>query len=468
MEEGQDLYLQGRYADAATAFLAAYDARPFSAFLYNAALAQERGGELRAAIELYVRYLEQEPDASDAEEVRGRLDRLRETTSAQAAQLAEEHGGGEEVDPNDPASEATAGTGSEETPPPQGRQTPPTPTPTSPPEPTKSMISVETDPPNAKVTIRQGQTLVAQGLAPFARTLDVGSYEVSVEHPDYRTVSRTMEIRPGKVYVAILEMSQGAFLGYLRVVSDPPGALVYVDDRDVGAVGETPFQEAVPTGEHHIWVERPGYAAQQRDVDVEIGRDVAETFELQRVAHGRLRIVANVAGATVEIDGEEVGRVPYEADVAAGQRVVVVSADGMKDWEQKVTVERGQQRPLRVHLRPRPSKSAAWVSLILALGAAGGGTALYFLADGIRDDLIAGRDSGRLVSGDSRLTRGRVLAAAAYGGWGIGGVLGLVSLYLFIRDPLPDSDGRVFESRDWSAAPMLGPSSAGGVLRGRF
>ena len=506
MERGQEQFLGGDYLGAATAFLAAYDEKPFGAFLYNAGLAFERHGQLQRAIRLYQRFLEQEPEASDADEVRQRIGRLRAAIQAAVAEQAAlaqanataSEGTGVPPTGGSEATAATDGTGATEgNADPEGGTTGPTEvaegategtvagaeTPTETPgavEPTvappadvpapvmKSLISVETRPSDARITVRQGDRVVARGPSPFAETLDEGEYEISVEHADYRTVSRTMQIRPGKVYVAILEMSQGAFLGFLRVHSDPPGAQVFIDDRAAGAVGTTPFQGPLPTGSHRIWVERPGYETAEREVDVEIGSDSAEEIALHRVSTGRIRVTANVPGAVVSIDGERVGQVPYEGDVPPGSPEITVSADDMKDWEEEVAIERGQVTPIRVGLNPSVSRSAAWVSLILGLAAAGGGTALYFSAEGLADDLRADQRAGILVDDDSRIFRGKVFAASAYAGWGLGGLMGIISLYLFVRDPLPDSEARVFQPRDWSLAPMIDGERTGAMVQGTF
>ena len=45
MEDGQELFLQERWGEAAAEFLAAFELRPHTAFLYNAALAYHRLGE---------------------------------------------------------------------------------------------------------------------------------------------------------------------------------------------------------------------------------------------------------------------------------------------------------------------------------------------------------------------------------------------------------------------------------------
>ena len=77
MEQGQELYGSGRFVEAAEEFLAAYDARPFSAFLYNAGIAYERHGNVTRALELYEQYLEREPTASDAAEVQAKIAAIR-------------------------------------------------------------------------------------------------------------------------------------------------------------------------------------------------------------------------------------------------------------------------------------------------------------------------------------------------------------------------------------------------------
>lgn len=450
MERGQEAYLGARWDEAAAAFLEAYRARPFSAFLYNAGIANERLPNVPEAIRLYERYLEAEPDASDVEEVRARIERLRAT-------LPSETPTGETPTGETPTGETPTGeTPTGETPTgetPTVETTPPPPA--EPPPPMKSLLSVETNPTDARITVRRDGVVVASGPSPFAENLDEGAYEVSVEHPDYQTIARPMRIRAGKVYIAILEMSQGEFLGFLRVVSDPPGARVFLDDREAGSVGETPYQNPVTSGTHRVWIERPGFEPIEREIEVGIGDDLREEFALERVTFGRVRVVANVPGAMVSVDGVEVGRVPYEGDHPAGPHRITVSHDGMKDYEETVDLQRGQLTPMRVRMRPAVSRSGAWATLTLGLLTAGGGTALAVLSERTRDDLDRDRRAGILSDDDSRITRGKILSIAADTAFGFAGLLGILSIYYFVRDPLPDSEGTTLEPRDWTFVPTL-------------
>ena len=75
-EEAQTLYIREAYNDAAAKFLAAYDKKPFGAFLFNAAVAFEKAKKYEQAMQFFEKYLEKDPDAKDAKEVRERIDGL--------------------------------------------------------------------------------------------------------------------------------------------------------------------------------------------------------------------------------------------------------------------------------------------------------------------------------------------------------------------------------------------------------
>ena len=498
MEQGQARYQAGDFEAAIHEFEAAYAARSFSAFLYNAGVAAERLGQWSRAADFYERYLTGDPHSSDAADVRRNVDNLR--TRALAEQPVQpivtvtttvEHHVVES------GTETPTGTTPTETTPTGTTPTETTPTETTPTETTatettatgttptgttptvdglaetttqvmKSLLSVQTEPAGATVTLRRGDRVVATGPSPFAQTLDEGEYALSVEHPDYRTIGERVRVHAGKVYVVIVEMSQGHFLGYLQVVSDPPGANVFIDGSEQGAAGQTPFRSVVDTGTHHLTLERAGFAPEERDVEVDVGAEFSLNVRLARVDYGRLRVVASQPHARVLVDGEEVGEVPYEGQVSPGSHEVEVEADGMKTFSADVTIERGQLTPMRVRLRPRPGRSAAWTTLILGVGSAGAGLYLGMRGTDLRDQLSAERDAGTLASDDPRILRGRLFYYGADVAYGLGALLGVFSIYYFLRDPLPDSDGRVLEPRDWALSPSFDRDGAGATLTGRF
>jgi len=74
---GQTLYRDGQYLEAEAAFLEAYEHIPNPVVLLGVAEARERAGKFVGAVEALEGYLAGRPDAPDAEEVQGRIDRMR-------------------------------------------------------------------------------------------------------------------------------------------------------------------------------------------------------------------------------------------------------------------------------------------------------------------------------------------------------------------------------------------------------
>lgn len=439
MEEGQAFYLQGRFQEAAAEFEAAYAAEPFSAFLYNAGVALERAGEIGRAADFFEQYLERDPSASDRRAVQERIDQLRAALEPPPTPPP--------ADPDDP-----------DAPPPQVAEAPPAP---ELPEPTagdfKSLLSVRTNPEGAQIRVSQADETVAEGPAPFAHTLDQGRFLVTVEHPDYQTVEQEVRIDPGKVYVVIVEMSQGEFLGYLRVVSNVAGARVFIDDQE-GPAGQTPFGAPIPVGPHHVRLERPGYGTEETEAEVNIGEDVTVRIDMTRVDFGRLRVTGNRGGARVLVDGERVGDVPYRGQLPAGEHRVVIADGGFKNFEENVVIRQGQETPIQFRLRPAVDRSGAVVTTTFAALFLGGGIALSVVSNNLLNDIRNDRDNGVLASDDARIDRGLYLSIGANASYGLALILGLIALYQFLHDPLPPSEGTVLEPRDWTDDLALLPS----------
>jgi hypothetical protein len=472
MEQGQELYLSGEFARAAVTFQQAYETSPFGAFLFNAAVAYERNEEWARAAEFFARYLERSPNAPDAATVAARIETLRTraqgggtgtteittTTTTTGTGTGTETGTGTGTG-TETGTATETGTGTVAAPR-HGRGNS---------RDMKSLLAIRTNPDGAQVTVTRGGDVIASGPTPFAHDLEAGArIHVKVEHPDYRTLEHDFEITPGTVYMLVAELSQGAFVGFLRVVSSVPGASVYVDDHAEGAVGQTPWSNVMPIGSHQVWVERPGYEPVERTVDVGIGDTAEVEVELERVSHGRIRVNANVRGATIEVDGRQVGNVPWEGDVPAGRHVVTVGSDGMKDFETRVDVERGQVTPLRVRLRPAQGRGGAIATTVIGALFLGGGIALGVLSNDTNNELATLRDDGRLASDDQRIDNGRLLSIGANVSFGLAGLLGILSLYYFLEDSLPPSEGRVLEPRDWAFAPRVGGTELGLDLAGVF
>jgi hypothetical protein len=73
-----------------------------------------------------------------------------------------------------------------------------------------------------------------------------------------------------------------------------------------------------------------------------------------------------------------------------------------------------------------------------------------------------------LSEGDPRLLRGKILYITSDVSYGLTALFAGLATYYFLRDPLPDSEGRALEPRDWTFNPYVGPERTGGHVRVRF
>jgi hypothetical protein len=179
-------------------------------------------------------------------------------------------------------------------------------------------------------------------------------------------------------------------------------------------------------------------------------------------------VSANVRGAAVYLDGQEVGAVPWEGAASAGPHRLEVSADGMKTYGARVDVERGQMTPVRVRLRPSPDRGGAIATAVVAGLFLAGGITVGILANDLLGQHEDERDAGTLASDDERASTGLILSITADIAFGLSFILGGLSLYYFLVDNLPDSEGQIREPRDWTFAPWISPDGGGAATSVRF
>ncbi len=422
MELGQESFAKRSFEDAQQHFVNAYAASPFPAFLYNAGLAAQKGQDYELAAKMYRRYLDEEPDAPDAAEVKITIRGL----------LADE--------PTETL---------------EGETSPGVPDVTSETE-MKSLISVRTNPHNAGVRILDeagNEVSVFEG--PAAHTVIRGTYTVEASHPDYRTVQTDITVTPGQVYIVVVEMSQGAFLGFLHIKTDVPGARVYVDDKEMGSMGTTPWGNVLPSGKHKIWVEKPGFQTIETEVEINIGDKQEIVLTMERLQVGVLHVKANVPASGVYLDGKFFGAAPVEEVTTPGHHKLKVTAEGMKDYETDVEISCGQTTKVLVRLNPKPSRTSAWVSMGFAVALFTGGGIAGGMALKIDDDLEYDRNRGRLADDDPRIMHGFLWALGADIAFGVGAIVTGMCIYYFLRDPLPPSEGKLYDPKDLTENPDL-------------
>jgi peptidoglycan/xylan/chitin deacetylase (PgdA/CDA1 family) len=130
-------------------------------------------------------------------------------------------------------------------------------------------------------------------------------------------------------------------VGALRVTSDPDGATVLLDGKEIG---KTPVvYPNVPPGKHTLSLRLAGYVTADREVQVERAQASEAHFPLERQTRA-VRVVSDPAGAQVTWDGQGLGQAPaVVAKAPVGAHTVRLSLAGYDEVEQQVQIEPGDK-----------------------------------------------------------------------------------------------------------------------------
>lgn len=147
----------------------------------------------------------------------------------------------------------------------------------------------------------------------------------------------------------------------LRVVSNPPGAAIIVDGREVSSFHHTPALLAVETpGRHAVEVRLPGYHPARAELGTERGRVARITFWLAPL-FGQVRVDVEPSSAEIVLVDAQgaLQRIPgaTTATVTVGRHRVRVTAPGFTPEEGDIEIrERSlERRRFALARRPRPT-----------------------------------------------------------------------------------------------------------------
>jgi hypothetical protein len=478
METGQALFAQGRYAQAMAEFEAAYAAQPYGAFLYNAAVAAEKAKDLQRAIAHYKEFLASDPNAPDAPDIKAQIDKLEKALSApppDADAGAPVDGGvvGDGGAPENAAPDAETA----------ARM--------------RSLVLLESEPPGAPLAIYErtfptapawkegapGWKKILSGIkTPQDISLNIGHYHVVIEpFQDYHRSETDISLAPGHVYTFKANLSQGAFLGFLKIKSPVEGAKIYIDDpppHKHAPAGRTPFSGLVDSGAHTVWIEAPGYVPFEKKVDVAHGDTAQFVAELEHVDYGFLRIDGNSDEVTVQIDGKPYPPFknltgPARIKLPAGKHKVVLDASGRKKFRGEIEVPRGQEVGVHATLIDLYPRGKAIGFGVLSAGAIAGGIVTLPESKVVVDKSDPNVDPKR-VDMFRYLSTGLFIGA---------GVFTAASVFFSVYDPDPDSLVKLDKPADLkdddekkaaiaprvrNVAPMIGQNGGGLTIGGTF
>lgn len=418
-DTAQSDYLAGKFDEAAAGFQEAYAARPFPQFLYNVGASFHMKGKktsdvaaYKKAVEFYKRYLAEEPQATDKAKVEKAIGVLEaEITRLGAAPTGT--GSGSATAPQGPSQEVQ-NLGDVKV---------------------RGLVVIVTEPQNATIYLDDKKK------GPFATTPWSGSIEgehkLIIEKPGYRIVESTISADPTKLVQFVSSMAQESSFAWVTIASNVPKSDVYIDDKTVGAVGSTPWSQQIKPGKHTFWISKEGYDEYTETIDITPGDTKQVMGTIKGTPVGKLAVTGfGIEDSQIFVDGKVLcERGPCLRSVPQGEHVVLVTREGYKPYERRITIEAKAETQLKVSLAPKPSRSDAVVAYVV--GAVFGGVGIWagLQASSIHDDLQKAITTGPPpASNDSRFLKGKLYAIGADSAFAISAITIGTAIYYTFRD----------------------------------
>jgi outer membrane receptor protein involved in Fe transport len=147
-------------------------------------------------------------------------------------------------------------------------------------------------------------------------------------------------------------------LAILDVKTNPPGATVYINRRDLGARGQTPLTLALRPGKETALVELPGYKPFKAEMQLAVGKVVTIDTALERI-YGAIEASGYPEEFELRVDGAEepLLTAPGKGKALPGTRRVTVTATGYARFETQVDVPAEGVATVQFKLLPLPPPS---------------------------------------------------------------------------------------------------------------
>ncbi|NVB80384.1 MAG: PEGA domain-containing protein [Kofleriaceae bacterium] len=147
----------------------------------------------------------------------------------------------------------------------------------------------------------------------------------------------------GTLLVAFSEAAEAGSTRKVEIVTDPPGATVYIDDPGNGAACDaTPCTINAPLGTPTIIIRLDKFEPIFEPLDVPKGKKPLFAKWKLKGALGTI-VVDSPRGATVQVDGEDKGKAPIRLEVSAEPHQVVVYQAGKKLYDEFLDVATGDE-----------------------------------------------------------------------------------------------------------------------------
>ncbi len=256
---------------------------------------------------------------------------------------------------------------------------------------TPARISVTTSPAGATVWVDDEQV----GPSPCGKDYpltDKKKVHVKAHLDGYEDAERDVQLSPKKESKLSLKLkavkTPGVQMARLSVTTDPSGATVYIDGANSGTTPARLDHDVTESSTVTVRVSLAGYEDQQRDLQLNPRKEIKVNFKLKKAEvpkqFAHLSIGSDPPGATVFVDGKNLGVTPYRLDREVTQAVQVtirLELPGFEPQEQIATLDPANEGKLDLTLKKIPLPPALQIQPLTSLRASGRAREVRFSPD---------------------------------------------------------------------------------------
>lgn len=189
---------------------------------------------------------------------------------------------------------------------------------------------------------------------PSALRVGVGTHVVRVYKDGFEAFETRVEVAGREEKTVSVKMHPLSQAGRITVVEQKGLALDVVIDNVV--VGKTPWEGALATGDHVVFLRGGDLGTQPAAVPVKINQVTPLTLAAEPLS-AALRVEPTPAGATIALDGVSLGHGLWEGQLRAGSHRVEITAEGFVPVVRDVTLAKEKREVLTVTLERDPTSS---------------------------------------------------------------------------------------------------------------
>lgn len=189
-------------------------------------------------------------------------------------------------------------------------------------------------PPNAQVILRKiPEQTDAQGH--LSKQMPLGKYHYSVTAEDYYDQEGVVELSNEGSNTPI-NVNLKKHTGFINVSSTHDGATIFIDGQEIGISPLVmPWQASI--GNHKVKVALKGYKTEEQEVIVSRDMTAEVKFSLKNAATYTFN--TSPTGATVFIDGKEIGKTPCNYDGFTSDYDIRITHKKYREFNQKMQLK---------------------------------------------------------------------------------------------------------------------------------